>query len=520
MRPRSLLLYFLASWLLSAQSEATGVVRVHVVDNVTSKPVAGAAVSLANDRSEQIAGHTDVSGTFEGHPDKSGSYFLSLARRGYRMTGTGMTGRMIQLKADTETSVTVEMLPLGILTGRVLDQYGDPVRHAIVHTEDRMDVPGHDSTLMMVSTAITDDRGEYRVTDVEPGKHYLAVEYSSRQEERVSGVRSRYTWLETGGVVLYPDATSIDLARQIEILPGQMIRVDDVHLNVQPLVGIRGRIKPSPSGNGPMVSVRREPALALSAFATVQGGRVNPDGSFSVDVLPGTYDLMAEDPQTGKGSKPLIVTVSDKGLAGVELELSIAYELRGQVAVDGSEHLDFATLILNFGGAPVKLDSSGAFHTTMPIGTGLFNLQGLPDGWYIKEVTLAGHRLDGRQFEVQPGTSEMSVVLSPQGARVEVRIEGAPDDPDAALVVLLPESGPMPDVESLLHGEAGKAGQFVVTAVPPGSYRVFALDASNWGLLMRPDVLMKNHRASAPLITVAEGERKAVTVPLARIEEK
>ena len=36
------------------------------------------------------------------------------------------------------------MQPLGVLAGRVLDQYGNPVHHAIVRTEDKMTVPGQD----------------------------------------------------------------------------------------------------------------------------------------------------------------------------------------------------------------------------------------------------------------------------------------------------------------------------------------------------------------------------------------
>jgi hypothetical protein len=51
-----------------------------------------------------------------------------------------------------------------------------------------------------------------------------------------------------------------------------------------------------------------------------------------------------------------------------------------------------------------------------------------------------------------------------------------------------------------------------VHAVPPGSYRVFTLDASNWPLLMRPDLLLEKYRNQAPLITVSEGEEKALVI--------
>ena len=53
--------------------------------------------------------------------------------------------------------------------------------------------------------------------------------------------------------------------------------------------------------------------------------------------------------------------------------------------------------------------------------------------------------------------------------------------------------------------------------VAPGAYRVFALDATNWALMMMPGVLMEKHRALGTLIQVAEGEQKTVMVQAAKI---
>src|SRR4029077_6804867 len=105
--------------------------------------------------------------------------------------------------SGTRTEATVEMQPLGVLAGRVLDQYGDPVRHAIIHTEDKMSIPGNDEDYESYSASITDDLGEYRIPEVEPGKHYVAVEYNSASDERERGMRSRYHWPQTGGLTVY-----------------------------------------------------------------------------------------------------------------------------------------------------------------------------------------------------------------------------------------------------------------------------------------------------------------------------
>ena len=97
----------------------------------------------------------------------------------------------------------------------------------------------------------------------------------------------------------------------------------------------------------------------------------------------------------------------------------------------------------------------------------------------MKDVLLAGRRITARQFDIEPGTSDFALVLSPRGARVEVTLETTAQRLQPVMVMLLPESGAIPDVESVLHAEPDASGRFILAAVPPGTYRVFALDASN-----------------------------------------
>lgn len=489
----------LATQQIFAQSEPGSAFRVHVVDSLTKGSIAGANVALHNERAHQISGRTDGAGVFAGRSPAVGGHLLNVARKGYRMAGGAVMGAKIELKAGAETDVTVEMMPLGVLVGRVVDQYGDPVRHAIVRTEDKMSVPGQDQYYASYASALTDDLGQYRVADVEPGKHYLAVEYSSAHEELVSGTRSRYRWPETGGLVLYPDAISIEQAQQVDVAAGETKHLNDIHLKIQRAITISGRIKPAPSSKSPSLSLRRTLQLGLATSPMVQGGASEPDGTFKMEVLPGIYVLTASDAKTGKVSRPLTLDAHDKSVTNVELELSSGYEIRGRITVDGTEHTDFSKLLVNFGGPEVKADANGMFQTNLTDGKGVYMLQGLLDGWYVKDVLVAGRRITTRQFEIEPGTSDFAFVLSPRGARVEVTLETKPNGLQPAIVILLPESGAIPDVESTLHAEPNASGKFILRAVPPGSYRLFVLDASNWALVMRPDILFGKASGSSPV---------------------
>jgi hypothetical protein len=110
----------------------------------------------------------------------------------------------------------------------------------------------------------------------------------------------------------------------------------------------------------------------------------------------------------------------------------------------------------------------------------------------------------------------MKLTLSPRGASVSVTPQGAGSEL-TAMVALLRDGGESPDPESILGAPADGSGKFTVRAVPPGSYRVFTLDSSSYLLIMRPDVLLEKYRESAPLIQVAEGERKELTLPVVKI---
>src|ERR1700674_706864 len=91
--------------------------RGHVVNSVTGTPIAGANVVLAHEHAAVLWGHTDAGGVFEGRTS-TGSHLLTVTRKGYRMTTSGM-GKTVEVKPGAETGVTVEMLPLGVISGRI-----------------------------------------------------------------------------------------------------------------------------------------------------------------------------------------------------------------------------------------------------------------------------------------------------------------------------------------------------------------------------------------------------------------
>ena len=515
MRTRLLFLALVISIAITAQTGGYPF-RIKIVNSVTGAPIPGANIAIDGASNERVSGRTDAGGLFSGRFPSIGKQMLTATRRGYLMTGGGAMGKLIDIQAGAaENNLTIEMLPLGVIAGRVLDQYGDPVREVIVRDLKNWKVAGQGEYYEGSGAATTDDRGEFRLADVEPGKVYVAAEYNDDQIRRVT--QSRLRWPEIGGFVLFPDTTDIGHAEPVEVHPGATTRVNDMHLHIQRAVTVSGHVKPL-SGSHAFVNLHRAGVrLGLNIFA-VQGGHVSGDGSFNRTVLPGRYILSASDQNTGKLSREVTIEVHDKDVSNIEIVMDLTYEINGRIVIDGPGVMDFSKVNLNFLGAPAKLAPDGSFHANAFDRKVQYMLQGIPEGWYVKDVTAGGRHLNGTHFEVTPGNNEILVTLSPRGARVEITLPNTGGVLDAADAVLLPENGPLPDVENAIHATPQQSGKLIAHSVPPGIYRVFALDATNWVLLFDLKTLMEKYAKSAPLIDVSEGEQKSIVVPLTKIQ--
>ena len=166
----------------------------------------------------------------------------------------------------------------------------------------------------------------------------------------------------------------------------------------------------------------------------------------------------------------------------------------------------------------MKFQSDGSFHAQALGSHVYYFLHGLSEGWYVKDFTVAGHRVSGTHFELPPGSNDLSMTLSPHGATVEFALPATRSILDAVYVLLLPQNGPVPDVETAIVAKPQQTGGLIAHSVPPGSYRVFALDATNWALAFDPKALMEKYGKTVPLIEIGEGEHKVLPLPLTKIK--
>jgi hypothetical protein len=167
----------------------TGAISGVVIDAVTGQPVAGAAVSLSQiDALGQPAPRvmTDQRGRFVfSNLDASDGYFLGARRFGYAPTRYGWTGPNQSLTirdikrvkvADGQwvSDITIPLWRLASLSGRVLDERGEPMVGVAVRVFSRRPIAGS-VQLVAGPIATTDDRGAYRIIDLDPGAYHVAL---------------------------------------------------------------------------------------------------------------------------------------------------------------------------------------------------------------------------------------------------------------------------------------------------------------------------------------------------------
>jgi hypothetical protein len=492
------------------------VFEVHVVNSLTNAAMPGANVLLASPGEERASGRTDAAGVFTAHLPSSGKYLLTVTRRGYVMKN-GAMGKMLTLTND-ESPVTAELNPLGVVTGRLLDQFGDSVCNATVHIEDQTESPSQQSAWNSVASAFTNDLGEYRVTEVPPGEHSVVFEYQSGGTQAPVVRNSPLHWPLIGGVAFYPDTSSIEKSQKITVAAGGITRLNDARISVRRAVTIAGRITPAPAHpENTFVNLESTSQIDLHSSPVVQAQQINAKGEFRDEAIPGTYVLSAFDRKTGKASQPVTITAEGAPITGIELRLTSSYEITGRITVESGETLDFSRLMLAFGGPAMRVESDGSFHTTLSGGHAFLNLQGLPKGWYIKSAVARGKPIRRHQFDLEEGSNDVMISISSGGAHVRIVVREPDSTPEQVVVALIPESIPSAEPGILTNNYGTTSEPVEFTSVPPGNYRVFALDLASWAMIMRPDLLMSQYKNSAPAISLAEHESKTISAPLMRI---
>ncbi len=497
-----------ASQTSAAQSSSASLrIAGTVVSSTGGNPLGRSRVSILDAKNPQNRQSviTSEDGRFEFKPLSAGKYALQGAKRGFItasydeheqfstaiVTGAGL---------DTENLV-LRLAPSAILSGRIFDELGGPVRHATVslYREDRRVGIGR---ILKFRTASTDDQGAYEFASLDAGSYFISATatpwyalhpVSSHQPGEQNPPTAVDRSLDAAyPVTYYGDSTEPDDATPIPIRGGDHLQAD-IHLNPVPALHLLFRV-PENGDHGFNVPVLQRPSFdGVDAVQTGGMQQVSP-GVFEINgVAPGRYSVHM--PGSGRGNEVNEIDLTNDGqelnVPGAEAaaDIKATVQLLGESTLP--PHLGIAlrnSKLRMVAWQDVDAKNEIEFQDLAP---GQYEVLAFasPKAFSVVRISSPGSDTAGHILNVAAGSS-VTVSLSLVGGAVTVEgfARRANKAIAGAMVVLVPKD-PESHRDLYRRDQSDQDGSFSLPSVIPGSYTIVAIE-NGWDLdWSRPGVI-------------------------------
>jgi hypothetical protein len=304
-------------------------------DEPTSRPLRRVSVSLqAGEIDVPNIGVTDDEGRVVFRNLAAGNYLLSAMRAGYVRTyyGSKLPGRgpgiaITVLDAQKVGDIQIRMPRGSVLTGAVRTATGRPAPNQVVQAIMVRSSAGERRASALEAgqgSAVTDDRGVYRMFGLAPGDYVVLVPSTAFGSEELRPMTAaELQWADSvvaGGTttapatgmpaaptgaasvayapVYYPGTSVVNDAGVITLRPNEERSGVDFSLQFVPTAQITGRVV-DPDGrpmNGISVTLRPARTDGMDLFSSIfnASARTGADGTFTArGVKPGAYTMTA-----------------------------------------------------------------------------------------------------------------------------------------------------------------------------------------------------------------------------------
>jgi protocatechuate 3,4-dioxygenase beta subunit len=468
-----------------------------VVNAKAGNPLARCRVTMTDSKNRQSvqSAITGDDGRFEFHVP-AGKYSLGGAKRGFTNALYGQHEQFsiaIVTGADLDTETLVlRLAPNAVLTGKVLDEFGDPVRSAQirVYREDRSQGV---SRINLFRGASTDDQGRYEVTQLDEGTYFVSAKaqpwYAVHPNSNAGGAASQSSQVDSSLDVAYPityygDAAEAEDAAPIPVRGGDRLEAD-IHLNPLPSLHLFVHVPEDSITHGTVLPTLQKPSF---------DGLEETESTNIQSIAPGVFEL------TGVAAGRYTVRMPDAGghsressdvdlNGGGELDISsgnLTSKIKATVKIEGaadlpsSLHIELRNRKGRANAMAVDAKGEANFSDVVP---GKYDvLAGSPAQRYsVLRIASETGTVSGHALDVPPGAS-LTLSLSLVGGSVTVEGFAKRNGKavSGAMVVLVPKNAEA-DRDRFRRDESDLDGSFSLRDVIPGSYTVVAIENS-WDL--------------------------------------
>lgn len=477
---------------------------------------------------------TDAAGHFSIDKIPVGSYDLVVTRANYLRSHYGQDqldkpGATLSLEPGQKiTDLLFRLYRAGIITGKVVDEDGEPVRGASVTTLLHAKVRGK-PLIQRSDNEDTNDLGEYRIAGLEPGRYSVLatppIEYYVQETPHQ---------FDQYAPIYYSGTTDIARASTIEVKSGDEISGIDFVLTPRPptrAYKVHGRV---------LNSLADYPDARIVVMLFPRGSRewgfVSDEkraradiktGDFEIkDVVPGEYVAAAVSYAGGKSHNVTQnVDVSNADVDGISLVFTRGIDISIRVTLEGKSAGSTADVSIAL--IPAEDDTAINFSglqgaVAQPDGS--FLLKDVSDGFYslkvsskclecyLKSAKANGIDLLEQGIRVTLGTGPTSIaaVYNSNTGTVTGAVTNKDDLPaPGVLVVLVPDAGSRQKFEPYKASATDQYGHFEIRGVLPGHYKAFAWEKVDPGAYVDPDFL-KPFETKSESFDIAGNEQKSV----------
>jgi hypothetical protein len=516
-------------------------IRGRITAADTGRPLRRAQITvLVPGEPERRTTSTNVRGEYELRDLPAGRYTIRATRSGYLQweygrRAPGEPGKSLEVGAgETLDKIDLSMPRAGVVSGRVIDETGEPVAGVNVWIMRQEFYRGRRTLVPATSSARSDDTGHYRAFGLQPGA-YLAV------------AMLRDTWVAGGekkqvfgyAPTFFPSTATAAEAQRVSIVSGKEASNIDIALVAMPAATISGTAVRADGTPLDAASVGLQQNITGpngQSFNSVGSARTEADGSWRFrDVAPGEYEVSISTTNAAGIRETASTTVI---VSGVDIEgVSLAAE--GPVTISGTLVREDGTPLpaaqerprvvadpITPGRRPTQIvmgddngmvSSTGTFAYKTLRGPAVIQVWSLPPGWAVKSVEAGGHESVDNVIEIKggPALDSVKVVVTNRLPAVTGRITDDKGADTEGIVLLFPadEARWLGMSDNVRHARTDQTGLFRLAAVPPGDYLAVALETMQPWQAPDPEFLA-TLKDGASRVTVREGQPSQLTLSL------
>ena len=532
--------------------KGTAILRGYVVAADTGNPVRRAMVRAFSTTGGAGGGgvtSTDGDGRFELRDMPAGSYNISVSKAGYVTMSYGQRrpnqggGTLLEVRDGQLVEKIAFSLPRGgVITGRLTDEYGDPIAGAQVNALQYRYM-GAGRRLTPAGGGMTDDLGSFRIFGLAPGEYFVSGVMRSPMMMGGPGMTTNTT--EGYAPTYFPGTASPAQGQRVTVRAAQETTNVSFALSVTRLVSISGRVVTTT--NEPVVQgmVRLSPTERAEAMMGMMmgGAMTRADGSFQLGgVSPGSYTVSVMprnftgfNDQSNAEFGQARVTVGTDNVENVLIITSRGATLRGVIVTEDSTPMPVRPQQINVFARPLEPEMM------MPMGGGgqgrvnedwTFEMNGLAErriigaavaesaDWQVKAVYQNGIDITDSGLEFTPGqdVDGVQIVFTNRRTQISGLISDERGRPSLDATVVAFSQDPRRWTAGTRYVRTARPtqdGRYTLRGLPPDDYFISIVRDIEPGQWQDPEYL-ETLRDSSLRISIGEGESRAQDLKLPR----